>query len=196
MKKYSYSIILIIILIIGNFLRNCIENANEIEIEVENNVIYKKIELKNATTKDRQIEKYDINSISYSDLINLGFTKSRANKIVNFRENLGIITDISECERISRIGDEGFRLIKNYFFVDKNKIYGSDSYKYYGSEIKNFNINKSDKEILKLIGFSNKEIKKITPLLNKNYFKSNLDLEEIIGKERYQELSHRIRFHN
>lgn len=196
MKKYIYSIILILLLIVGNFLRIFIENANEVEIEVNNEVVYQKIDLKKASVNDRIIEKYDINSVSYSDLINLGFSKSRANKIINFRDDLGLIGDISECSRISRLGEEGFRLIKNYFFVDKEKVFNGKSAQYYGATLKTFNINEADKSTLKLIGFSQKEIKKITPFLNKNYFRSNLDLEEIISTERYKELSYRIRFNN
>ena len=40
----------------------------------------------------------------------------------------------------------------------------------------------------------NKEIKKLLPETEKNNIRSNVDLEKIIGKERYTEIEDKIKF--
>ena len=52
------------------------------------------------------------------------------------------------------------------------------------------NVNKE----LKKIGFTNKEIKKLLPEIEKNNIRSNVELEKIIGKERYKEIEDKIKF--
>ena len=42
--------------------------------------------------------------------------------------------------------------------------------------------------------WSNKEIKKLLPEIEKNNIRSNVDLEKIIGKERYVEIEDKIKF--
>ena len=64
----------------------------------------------------------------------------------------------------------------------------------YGREIVKYNINKLNDKELKKIGFSNKEIKKLLPEIEKNNIRSNVDLEKIIGKERYVEIKDKIKF--
>ena len=64
----------------------------------------------------------------------------------------------------------------------------------YGREITKYNINKLNEKELKKIGFANKEIKKLLPETEKNNIRSNVDLEKIIGKERYLEIEDKIKF--
>jgi len=55
-------------------------------------------------------------------------------------------------------------------------------------------INKLNEKELKKIGFTNKEIKKLIPEIEKNNIRSNVELEKIIGKERYAEIEDKIKF--
>ena len=77
-------------------------------------------------------------------------------------------------------------------FVDNEKI--QNSRQNYGREITKYYINKSNEKELKKIGFTNKEIKKLIPEIEKNNIRSNMDLEKIIGKERYVEIEDKIKF--
>ena len=88
--------------------------------------------------------------------------------------------------------NQGWKLHKNFLFVDKDKI--KNSKKNYDREITKYNINKSNDKKLKKIGFTNKEIKKLLPEIEKNNIRSNIDLEKIIGKERYLEVEDKIKF--
>ena len=76
--------------------------------------------------------------------------------------------------------------------MDNEKI--KNSKENYGREIVKYNINKLNDKELKKIGFSNKEIKKLLPEIEKNNIRSNVDLEKIIGKERYVEIEDKIKF--
>ena len=77
-------------------------------------------------------------------------------------------------------------------FVDNEKI--QNSKQNYGHEITKYNINKLNEKELKKIGFTNKEIKKLLPEIEKNNIRSNVELEKIIGKERYAEIEDKIKF--
>ena len=76
--------------------------------------------------------------------------------------------------------------------MDNKKI--QDSAKNYGREITKYSINKLNEKELKKIGFTNKEIKKLLPEIEKSNIRSNVDLEKIIGKERYAEIEDKIKF--
>ena len=76
--------------------------------------------------------------------------------------------------------------------VDDEKI--KDPEKNYWKEIKKFNINNLDEDELKKIGFTKKEIKKLIVEIHKNKIRSNVELEKIIGEERYIQLEKRIKF--
>ena len=84
------------------------------------------------------------------------------------------------------------KLVLLKILMDNKKI--QDSAKNYGREITKYSINKLNEKELKKIGFTNKEIKKLLPEIEKSNIRSNVDLEKIIGKERYAEIEDKIKF--
>lgn len=190
--KIKYIIIFVMLLIAGNFLRLLIEDKNIPEIEISKEKNYQKNKAKKQTDLTNTDIKFDINNIEYKDLLKLGINKNKAEKFIKYRDETGIIKDITEVKNISGFGKSGLEIAQKFLFVDKDKI--KNSKKYYGREITKYNINKSNDKELKKIGFTNKEIKKLLPEIEKNNIRSNIDLEKIIGKERYLEIEDKIKF--
>lgn len=190
--KIKYVIIFVMLLIAGNFLRLLIEDKNIPEIEISKEKNYQKNKAKKQTDLTNTDTKFDINNIEYKDLLKLGINKNKAEKFIKYRDETGIIKDITEVKNISGFGKSGLEIAQKFLFVDKDKI--KNSKKYYGREITKYNINKSNDKELKKIGFTNKEIKKLLPEIEKNNIRSNIDLEKIIGKERYLEIEDKIKF--
>ena len=190
--KIKYIIIFVMLLIAGNFLRLLIEDKNIPEIEISKEKNYQKNKAKKQTDLTNTDIKFDINNIEYKDLLKLGINKNKAEKFIKYRDETGIIKDITEVKNISGFGKSGLEIAQKFLFVDKDKI--KNSKKNYGREITKYNINKSNDKELKKIGFANKEIKKLLPEIEKNNIRSNIDLEKIIGKERYLEIEDKIKF--
>ena len=190
--KIKYIIIFVMLLIAGNFLRLLIEDKNIPEIEISKEKNYQKNKAKKQTDLTNTDIKFDINNIEYKDLLKLGINKNKAEKFIKYRDETGIIKDITEVKNISGFGKSGLEIAQKFLFVDKDKI--KNSKKNYGREITKYNINKSNDKELKKIGFTNKEIKKLLPEIEKNNIRSNIDLEKIIGKERYLEIEDKIKF--
>jgi len=190
--KIKYVIIFVMLLIAGNFLRLLIEDKNIPEIEISKEKNYKKDKAKKETDLTKSNVKFDINNIEYKDLLKLGINKNKAEKFVKYRDEVGIIRNIDEVKNISGFGKIGLEIAQKFLFVDNEKI--KNSKENYGREIVKYNINKLNDKELKKIGFSNKEIKKLFPEIEKNNIRSNVDLEKIIGKERYVEIEDKIKF--
>ena len=190
--KIKYVIIFVILLIAGNFLRLLIEDKNIPEIEISKEKNYKKDKAKKETDLTKSNVKFDINNIEYKDLLKLGINKNKAEKFVKYRDEVGIIKNIDEVKNVSGFGKTGLEIAQKFLFVDNEKI--KNSKENYGREIVKYNINKLNDKELKKIGFSNKEIKKLLPEIEKNNIRSNVDLEKIIGKERYVEIEDKIKF--
>ena len=190
--KIKYIIIFVMLLIAGNFLRLLIEDKNIPEIEISKEKNYQKNKAKKQTDLTNTDIKFDINNIEYKDLLKLGINKNKAEKFIKYRDETGIIKDITEVKNISGFGKSGLEIAQKFLFVDKDKI--KNSKKNYNREITKYNINKSNDKKLKKIGFTNKEIKKLLPEIEKNNIRSNIDLEKIIGKERYLEVEDKIKF--
>lgn len=190
--KIKYIIIFVMLLIAGNFLRLLIEDKNIPEIEISKEKNYQKNKAKKQTDLINTDIKFDINNIEYKDLLKLGINKNKAEKFIKYRDETGIIKDITEVKNISGFGKSGLEIAQKFLFVDKDKI--KNSKKNYDREITKYNINKSNDKKLKKIGFTNKEIKKLLPEIEKNNIRSNIDLEKIIGKERYLEVEDKIKF--
>jgi len=190
--KIKYIIIFVMLLIAGNFLRLLIEDKNIPEIEISKEKNYQKNKAKKQTDLTNTDIKFDINNIEYKDLLKLGINKNKAEKFIKYRDETGIIKDITEVKNISGFGKSGLEIAQKFLFVDKDKI--KNSKKNYDREITKYNINKSNDKELKKIGFTNKEIKKLLPEIEKNNIRSNIDLEKIIGKERYLEVEDKIKF--
>ena len=190
--KIKYVIIFVMLLIAGNFLRLLIEDKNIPEIEISKEKNYKKDKAKKETDLTKSNVKFDINNIEYKDLLKLGINKNKAEKFVKYRDEVGIIKNIDEVKNVSGFGKTGLEIAQKFLFVDTEKI--KNSKENYGREIVKYNINKLNDKELKKIGFSNKEIKKLLPEIEKNNIRSNVDLEKIIGKERYVEIEDKIKF--
>ena len=190
--KIKYVIIFVMLLIAGNFLRLLIEDKNIPEIEISKEKNYKKDKAKKETDLTKSNVKFDINNIEYKDLLKLGINKNKAEKFVKYRDEVGIIKNIDEVKNVSGFGKTGLEIAQKFLFVDNEKI--KNSKENYGREIVKYNINKLNDKELKKIGFSNKEIKKLLPEIEKNNIRSNVDLEKIIGKERYTEIEDKIKF--
>ena len=190
--KIKYVIIFVMLLIAGNFLRLLIEDKNIPEIEISKEKNYKKDKAKKETDLTKSNVKFDINNIEYKDLLKLGINKNKAEKFVKYRDEVGIIKNIDEVKNVSGFGKTGLEIAQKFLFVDNEKI--KNSKENYGREIVKYNINKLNDKELKKIGFSNKEIKKLLPETEKNNIRSNVDLEKIIGKERYAEIEDKIKF--
>jgi putative competence protein len=181
------------LLILGNFLRLFVEDRNVPKIEISEEVSYKKDKAKKENDLSGTNTKYDVNSVTYEELLKLNFGKSKAQKIIEFRDEMGIIFEMDELKGIPKFGESGLKLAKKYLYVDSEKLKNVEE-NYKKSSFKKYNITKSDEEELKKIGFTKKEIKKILPEIENKNIHSNIDLERLVGNSRYLELEKRIKF--
>ena len=191
--KIKHVVIFVILLTAGNFLRLYIEDKNVPDIEISEEASYKKDKAKKENDLSKTEKKFDVNSITYDELLKLGFQKSKAEKIIEFRDEMGIISDIKEMKYIPRFGDAGVKQAKKYLYVDTEKIKNPVE-NYNGKNIRKYNINSIDEDTLKMLGFTKKEITKLMPEIKNGNVRSNIDLEKIIGSERYEEVEKRIKY--
>lgn len=191
--KIKHVVIFVILLTAGNFLRLYIEDKNVPDIEISEEASYKKDKAKKENDLSKTDKKFDVNSITYDELLKLGFQKSKAEKIIEFRDEMGIISDIKEMKYIPRFGDAGVKQAKKYLYVDTEKI-KNPAENYNGKNLRKYNINSIDEDTLKMLGFTKKEITKLMPEIKNGNIRSNIDLEKIIGSERYEEVEKRIKY--
>ena len=191
--KIKHVVIFVILLTAGNFLRLYIEDKNIPDIEISEEASYKKDKAKKENDLSKTEKKFDVNSVTYDELLKLGFQKSKAEKIIEFRDEMGIILDIKEMKYIPRFGDAGVKQAKKYLYVDTEKI-KNPAENYNGKNLRKYNINSIDEDTLKMLGFTKKEITKLMLEIKKGNIRSNIDLEKIIGSERYEEVEKRIKY--
>ncbi len=191
--KIKHVVIFVILLTAGNFLRLYIEDKNIPDIEISEEASYKKDKAKKENDLSKTDKKFDVNSITYDELLKLGFQKSKAEKIIEFRDEMGIISDIKEMKYIPRFGDAGVKQAKKYLYVDTEKI-KNPAENYNGKNLRKYNINSVDEDTLKMLGFTKKEITKLMPEIKNGNIRSNIDLEKIIGSEKYEEVEKRIKY--
>ena len=191
--KIKHVVIFVILLTAGNFLSLYIEDKNIPDIEISEEASYKKDKAKKENDLSKTDKKFDVNSVTYDELLKLGFQKSKAEKIIEFRDEMGIISDIKEMKYIPRFGDAGVKQAKKYLYVDTEKIKNSEK-NYKGKKIRKYNISSIDEDTLKMLGFTKKEITKLMPEIKNGNIRSNIDLEKIIGSERYEEVEKRIKY--
>ena len=191
--KIKHVVIFVILLTAGNFLRLYIEDKNIPDIEISEEASYKKDKAKKENDLSKTDKKFDVNSVNYDELLKLGFQKSKAEKIIEFRDEMGIISDIKEMKYIPRFGDAGVKQSKKYLYVDMEKIKNSEK-NYKGKKIRKYNISSIDEDTLKMLGFTKKEITKLMPEIKNGNIRSNIDLEKIVGSERYEEVEKRIKY--
>ena len=138
--KIKHVVIFVILLTAGNFLRLYIEDKNIPDIEISEEASYKKDKAKKENDLSKTDKKFDVNSVTYDELLKLGFQKSKAEKIIEFRDEMGIISDIKEMKYIPRFGDAGVKQAKKYLYVDTEKIKNpAENYK--GKNLRKYNIN-------------------------------------------------------
>ena len=191
--KIKHVVIFVILLTAGNFLRLYIEDKNIPDIEISEEASYKKDKAKKENDLSKTDKKFDVNSVTYDELLKLGFQESKAEKIIEFRDEMGIISNIKEMKYIPRFGDAGVKQAKKYLYVDTEKI-KNPAENYNGKNLKKYNINSIDEDTLKMLGFTKKEITKLMPEIKNGNVRSNIDLEKIIGSERYEEVEKRIKY--
>ena len=191
--KIKHVVIFVILLTAGNFLRLYIEDKNIPDIEISEEASYKKDKAKKENDLSKTEKKFDVNSVTYDELLKLGFQKSKAEKIIEFRDEMGIISDIKEMKYIPRFGDAGVKQAKKYLYVDTEKI-KNPAENYNGKNLRKYNINSIDEDTLKMLGFTKKEITKLMPEIKKGNIRSNIDLEKLIGSGRYEEVEKRIKY--
>ena len=191
--KIKHVVIFVILLTAGNFLRLYIEDKNIPDIEISEEASYKKDKAKKENDLSKTDKKFDVNSVTYDELLKLGFQKSKAEKIIEFRDEMGIISNIKEMKYIPRFGDAGVKQAKKYLYVDTEKI-KNPAENYNGKNLRKYNINSIDEDTLKMLGFTKKEITKLMPEIKNGNIRSNIDLEKIIGSERYEEVEKRIKY--
>lgn len=191
--KIKHVAVFVILLTAGNFLRLYIEDKRIPDIEISEEASYKKEKAKKENDLSKTDKKFDVNSVSYDELLKLGFQKSKAEKIVEFRDEVGIISDIKEMKNIPRFGDAGMKQAKKNLYVDEEKI-KNPSENYNGKNFKKYNINSADEDTLKMLGFTKKEINRLMPEIRKGNIRSNIDLEKLIGSGRYEEVEKRIKY--
>ena len=191
--KIKHVAIFVILLTVGNFLRLYIEDKRIPDIEISEEPSYKKDKAKKENDLSKTDKKFDVNSVGYDELLKLGFQKSKAEKIIEFRDEVGIISDIKEMKNIPRFGDAVMKQAKKYLYVDEEKI-KNPAENYNGKNLKKYNINSVDEDTLKMLGFTKKEINRLMPEIRKGNIRSNIELEKLIGSGRYEEVEKRIKY--
>ena len=89
--KIKYVLIFMILLVLGNFARLFVEDKTMKDIEINEEISYNKNEAKKESDLSKTKEKFDINLISYEELLKLGFNKSKATKIIEYRYDFVVI---------------------------------------------------------------------------------------------------------
>jgi competence protein ComEA len=192
-KKVNHKILMPIvffIVVISVYLLNR-EEPDELELKkltfnerVEEKEILNSEENSNKT-EDIEKGNRDVNTIGLEEMISLGITKATANKIIEYREEVGVVRRIEELGNIKGIGDKRLEKLKLILSVNENNL---------GSQ-KKININDISSNKLSYYGFSKEEIKKIDKWkAEKGSIFSSVDLIEIIGEKRYDEIKSMITY--
>ena len=132
-----------------------------------------------------EVEGLDINLASADELKEAGISKTVAEKIVEYRDITGTITEFSELRRVKGIGEKSLEKIKKVLTLDEENI---------GQKNK-ININEATEEELLFFGFTKKELQNIEKWKNlKGDIFSNIDLIRIVGERRYEKLKNDIKY--
>lgn len=125
----------------------------------------------------------DINKSTVKEIAKKGLSLKLAKEVVAYREYTGVIENLDELERIKGIGAKTVEKLKDKFCVAQEE-----------KKRKNkLNINNADEKKLMWYGFDKKEIKKVEEFRKKNgRFYSNVELLDLLGREKYSEISKNI----
>ena len=132
---------------------------------------------KSEEKKESQQVINDVNTIGLEEMISLGITKATADKIIKYREEVGVIRSIEELKNIKGIGDKRLEKLRLILIVNENNL---------GNQ-KKININDISSNKLAYYGFSKEEIKKIQKWkAEKGSIFSSVDLIEVVGEKYIQ----------
>lgn len=127
----------------------------------------------------------DINLLEAEEMVSLGVSKKIAQKIVDYRDLTGTISDMDELKKIKGIGIKNFEKIRKILVLEEENV---------GEKIK-LNINNIGDEELSLLGFTKKELVSINKWKDKEgTIFSNIDLIKIIGEKRYDKIKNAISY--
>ena len=178
--KLKIAVFLIMLLLTGNVLKIFISDNIKVKVEIDESGLSMK-----QKDDNQDYEKIDINKSEYEDFVAAGFSKSQAEKISAYKEFTGDIFSISELSQIKGFGKASMEKAEKLLYVSREE------------KTKNrHNINKLDENTLKLTGFTNKEIKKILSVIKKKKIRSNIELMELIGSDRYAEVESGIKYYD
>ena len=178
--KLKITVFLIVLVLAGNALKIFVSDNIKTKVEIDETGLSLK-----QMDDSRDHNKIDINKSEYEDFIAAGFSKSQAEKISAYKEFAGDVFLINELSGIKGFGKASMEKAEKFLYV-------SD-----GEKVRNrHNINKLDEERLKLTGFTNKEIKKILSAVKNQKIRSNIELIELIGSERYAQIESRVRYYD
>ena len=186
MKKINHKILMPIlfcgVMVLVYFLNKDEEVATPVEKKLKFN---ERVEKEKNNTEEKKTEKNDINLVQYDELINIGLTKTIAEKLLDYREFTGTIKSYDELKRIKGFGEKTISKIKKLLIVDEKSI----------GKKNRLNINKAIDEELSMYGFNKKELEKINRWRDeKGSIFSNIDLIKIIGERRYEQLKSEITY--
>ncbi|MGL5950721.1 MAG: helix-hairpin-helix domain-containing protein [Cetobacterium sp.] len=139
--------------------------------------------IKSRNMKTQRTLKIDINSASKEEMLSKGIALSYVKKIEDYKEKTGGFENLRELKLIKGIGEKTFEKLSKSFEI---KI---------PAEKKPLYINDANEELLRYYGFTPKEIKKIQDYIKKNgKVKSNLELTDILGGDRYEKYKKLIKY--
>lgn len=196
MRKINHKILMPIvfcIVIVSVYFLNK-EKPEDLELKklTFNERVEEKDILKNQVKVEKSEEKKesqqginDVNTIGLEEMISLGVTKATADKIIKYREEVGVIRSIEELKNIKGIGDKRLEKLRLILIVNENNL---------GNQ-KKININDISSNKLAYYGFSKEEIKKIQKWkAEKGSIFSSVDLIEVVGEKRYDEIKNMITY--
>ncbi|MCK9498081.1 MAG: helix-hairpin-helix domain-containing protein [Bacteroidales bacterium] len=127
---------------------------------------------------DYELFSFDPNTVSYSDLLKLGFTNKQANNIINYRNKGGDFFEAEDMLKLYTIDEQCFNRIKPYIQIGDN-IQGKEI-NFKNEEIKIY-INSAD-------ALEFQKLKGIGPYYSKNIVTYREKLGGFISKEQIQEV--------
>ena len=162
MKKLNKYVLIVLTLLILSFVTNYLNKEKNSFVDINENIEYQ--------TYD---EKKSINNIDYLDFKNTSISNRKIQEILEYKDYMGAINNVSELEVISRITKEDINILKELFKDEK-----------FYSSYRAHNINKATRKQLKFIGFSNKNINKILKYRANKEIENLIELKDIIGDEK------------
>lgn len=175
---------LLLIFIVGSFSfyhLNHQDGRNPSSSTLEKKVIYTYSSDKELRNED----KVDINTASLKELLEVGISSRFAEMILDYRNFVGRIDKMEDLERIKGIGRKTVAKFKKNLKVEKNS----------GPSLKKFNINEISEKEMSYLGFTKKEIKKITTFRKeKGGIYSNIEMMDLLTSKRYKKFEEQLRY--